>query len=159
MLSNLVMRELDAEITAVANCAGLTYTRYSDDMTFSTRDGFCRTKAVDLVNTVSSLLRSASFHPQEHKTVIVPPGARKVVLGLVVDGAKPRLQREFRDNLRQHLYYLRKFGPIEHMRRRDFETVQGMRHHIRGLIDFARMVDVPYAEAMFKHFNAIDWPV
>src|ERR1017187_87449 len=35
MLSNLVMREIDAEIEAISKAAGVRYTRYSDDFTFS----------------------------------------------------------------------------------------------------------------------------
>ena len=159
MLSNLVMRDVDAEIEAAANAAGLAYTRYSDDMIFSTRGDFSRARAVKFIEEVSAFIRRAGLYPQKRKTVIVPPGARKVVLGLVVDGATPRLPREFRDSLRQHLHYLEKFGPAEHMKRREFETIQGMRHHIRGLIDFARMVDSPYAEAMLRRFEGVEWPV
>ena len=90
--------------------------------------------------------------------MIVPPGARKIVLGLVVDGAQPRLPREFRSSLRQHIYYLEKVGPIEHAKSRKFETIFGMYHHIRGLIDFANMVDQPYADTLLTRFKAIGWP-
>jgi RNA-directed DNA polymerase len=34
-LSNLVVRELDEEIRTIAVSAGLTYTRYADDLTLS----------------------------------------------------------------------------------------------------------------------------
>ena len=90
--------------------------------------------------------------------MIIPPGARKLVLGLVVDGAQPKLPREFRSALRQHIYYLEKLGPIAHAQSREFDTVFGMYNHIRGLIDFANMIDHGYAAALLTRFNAIDWP-
>ena len=92
------------------------------------------------------------------KTTIVPPGSRKVVLGLLVDGDAPALPREFRSLLRQHLYYLEKFKPIAHAKARNFDTVSGMRRHIRGLIDFAAMVDSAYASTLLNRFNKIEWP-
>ena len=38
LLSNLVMREIDNSIQKISRKVGLTYTRYSDDLTFSSRD-------------------------------------------------------------------------------------------------------------------------
>ena len=49
MLSNLVMREMDEEIALMSRQTGLTYTRYSDDMTFSTRHCFDRRRATSFV--------------------------------------------------------------------------------------------------------------
>ncbi|NMT18878.1 hypothetical protein HKA99_31525, partial [Vibrio parahaemolyticus] len=37
IISNLVMRELDSEFSKIARKYRLVYTRYSDDITFSTR--------------------------------------------------------------------------------------------------------------------------
>ena len=80
-------------------------------------------------------------------------------MGLVVDGDEPRLSRSYRDNLRQHLYFLEKYGPVEHMMRRNFETILGMKHHIKGHIDYARMVDESFGVAMQEKYDAVDWPV
>ena len=159
MLSNLIMPEIDSEIEIAASAAGLRYTRYSDDLTFSTRSrDFSRAKAGNLIGKVTRILIRVGLHPQQRKTVVVPPGARKVVLGLSVDGAQPRLPREFRNVLRQHIYYLEKFGPVEHAKSREFDTIFGMYNHIRGLIDFAKMVERDYANAMLLRFNAVEWP-
>ncbi len=160
MLSNLVMVDVDHRITNIANKFGLTYTRYSDDFTFSTRSNqFDRIKASDLVKQIGVLLHANGFRPQHRKTLVVPPGSRKIVLGLQVDGAVPTLRREFKDNLRQHLYYLEKFGPHDHSERRKFESMWGMKRHIKGLIDFSKMVDHSYAEKMLLKFNSIEWPI
>lgn len=160
MLSNLIMCDADAKIESVAKTFGLNYTRYSDDLTFSTRgNDFTRSRATRLVANITLLLARMGLYPQERKTKIVPPGARKVVLGLIVDGATPTLAREFRSLLRQHLYYLESVGPIEHAKKRGFETVWGMHSYIRGLIDFAKMVDRPYADRILARFVAIDWPL
>lgn len=160
LLSNLVMRDIDKDIQQAAKKIGLAYTRYSDDLTFSRRDkNFSRNQARVFISTVGTILSAAGFRPQHRKTVIIPPGSRKIVLGLQVDGDAPRLRREFKDALRQHLRYLEKFGPIEHANARKFDSVWGMKCHIRGLIDYANMVEPEYASTLKKRFNELDWPV
>jgi RNA-directed DNA polymerase len=157
MLSNLAMRKMDMEIEAAAKAEGLRYTRYSDDLTFSTRKKFGREPSRRFIVKVTRMLAANGLRPNVRKTVVVPPGARKVVLGLLVDGIKPRLSREFHDRLRQHLYYLEKFGPRTHAERRDFDTIGGMYRHIRGLIDFANMVEPEYAAALRLRFESLSW--
>ncbi|WP_434986449.1 reverse transcriptase family protein [Vreelandella zhaodongensis] len=159
MLSNIVMKSLDEKIADAARNAGLVYTRYSDDLTFSTIEkDFSRSAASEFVHVVDSLLSASGFRSQHRKTKVVPPGSRKIVLGLNVEEEKPKLRREFKDNLRMHLYYLIKHGPAEHAKERDFETIWGMKSHIRGLIDYAKMVEPNYSIDMLKRFNNVLWP-
>ncbi len=157
MLSNLVMRETDKAIAKIARDAGLTYTRYSDDITFSTTEDFNRTKAMSVVRATTAALRAIGLMVNERKTKIVPPGARKIVLGLLVDGDEPKLTREFRDSLRQHLYYAAKFGPEAHRNRREFDSVAGLYRHLRGLVDFSKSVDTAFHAEMRAELDAIAW--
>lgn len=157
MLSNLVMRDIDKQIAALANAIGLTYTRYSDDITFSTKGEFDRERAISVVRKTTAILRRIGLQVNNKKTRIIPPGARKVVLGLLVDGTKPKLTREFRDGLRQHLYYLEKLGPEAHRKARNFDTVTGLYRHVRGLIDYAKSVDEPFFDEMRTKFEAVAW--
>ena len=159
MLSNLVMKEHDGIIKNIASQYRVTYTRYSDDMSFSTRGNFSRSRALKLVAKIRNHLERGGFYLNKRKTVIVSPGARKIVLGLNVDRSVPRLPREFRDNLRQHLYYIKKLGPSIHRDKRDFESILGMKNHLYGFIQFAFMVDRGLARKMLDQFDEINWPV
>lgn len=159
MLSNIVVKPVDAEIAEAARKAGLTYTRYSDDLTFSTpAKDFRRSDASAFIHSVEQILSPAGFRPQHRKTKVIPPGSRKTVLGLNVDDAGPKLRREFKDNLRLHLHYLEKYGPAEHAQAREFDTIWGMKAHLRGLIDFANMVEPAYAKEILERFSQVDWP-
>ncbi len=157
MLSNLIMRETDNLIAALARRAGLTYTRYSDDITFSTTGGIRPRES-----NGSRLENHRDPAPcrttgEQKEDAYCATGARKVVLGLLVDDEAPRLTREFRDRLRQHLYYLEKLGPETHRAARHFDTVSGLYRHVRGLIDFANSVDTTFAAAMRAKFDAVSW--
>ncbi|PCJ61606.1 MAG: RNA-directed DNA polymerase [Rhodospirillaceae bacterium] len=159
MLSNLIMTPIDTRISDAAREAGLTYTRYSDDLTFSTPEkNFGRSTASSFIHTIEEILSSAGFRTQHRKTKLIPPGSRKIVLGLNVGGPKPSLRREFKDNLRLHIHYLEKFGPTEHAKAREFDTIWGMKAHLRGLIDFAKMIEPDYATKLLQRFKNVNWP-
>jgi RNA-directed DNA polymerase len=92
-IANLVARELDAALMVVAESHGLTYTRYADDLTFSTHQHNLNRSAVrDVIGKVCSAIAANGFTPNTAKTTVSPPGTRKIVLGLLVDRDKPRLR-------------------------------------------------------------------
>jgi RNA-directed DNA polymerase len=93
------------------------------------------------------------------KTTISPPGARKVLLGLLIDRERPRLTRDFRNNVQTHLYALAsaKIGAAAHKKNRGFASIIGMRRHIEGLVAFARQVDRTYGAQLYEQLIAVDW--
>jgi hypothetical protein len=161
MLANLVARPLDEALEAHAHRSGLVYTRYADDMTFSTaRDDLNFASATGFVREAYAILARHGLQPNLAKTRIRGPGSRKVVLGLVVDDPeRPRLPREFRDRMRMHFYYLRKLGPATHAEKRGFRTVLDLRLHLEGLVFYARDVDPSLGEAWQNEYKSIPWPI
>lgn len=159
-LANLVMRRFDRRVMAAARKAGLRYSRYSDDMIFSTTGSFSRKQAEAFVHDMYDVLGAYGFEANRTKTSIAPPGARKIVLGLLVDRDKPRLTRDFRANIEMHLHYLERqgVGPVRHAEARKFDSVIGLRHHLEGLVAFARQIDRPYGNRLKGRLQAIVWP-
>jgi hypothetical protein len=82
------------------------------------------------------------------------------VLGLLVDLDKPRLPRKFKASLRQHLYYIAHpdVGPAKHAARRGFVSVLGFRHHIEGLIAFARQIEPAFGAQCAQELVGV-WPL
>ncbi len=155
MLSNLACRALDEELSAFASREGLVFTRYSDDLTFSgAKGGFSRERAQLLIADVRSILARHRFRMHEGKISIVPPGGRKVVLGLLVDRDRPRLSRELRSRLEDHVRGLELFGIAAHADNRGFVSRTGMINHVAGLIRFARDVEADFADALRFRFEA-----
>lgn len=161
MLANLAMAAFDRELSDLAGSNGLTYTRYADDIALSTnKEDFSRDKAARIIGQVYALMGAHGLSPNATKTRVVPPGGRKVLLGLLVDGDAPRLTREFKSALRLHLYFLRHpgVGPARHAARRGFTAVAGLRNHVEGLISFARQIEPEYARARSVELASIHWP-
>lgn len=162
MLANLAVRGLDEFIAAIAARRGLAYTRYADDICLSTRSStFDRRMAASVVGDVYEAMSRVGLSPNIAKTRISPPGTRKVVLGLNVDREHPRLPRDFRDRLRQHLHFLTRegCGPARHAEKRGFTSLLGMRDHLYGLIAYAGQVDATFAAECKTTFARVAWPI
>ena len=160
LLSNLVMYQCDIALAKLAEENGLTYTRYSDDLTFSTRNkGLGRAKCREIISKIYQMLSKEGFKPQFRKTKLISPGSKKIVLGLNVDGPEPRLQKEYKDRIKQHLYYLGKFTPGSHALARGFDSIWGLKCHLYGMIQYAKMIEPEYGVARMSEFSAVEWPV
>ena len=157
-LANLIVRPLDREIASIAHERGLVYTRYADDITLSTASEYSRSQAQELVRSIYSMLPRYGLRPNPQKAQIIPPGARKIVLGLLVEGDRPRLSKRFRRKLECHMYYSAK-DPVGHAQRRGFDSVLGLRNHIGGLLVFATHVDPQYAAKISEKHSPIEWPL
>jgi RNA-directed DNA polymerase len=149
MLSNLVMATADARMNEMALRYGLVYSRYADDIVFSTSDpAFSRTAALVVLRRANRILVLTGFRPRTDKVIIAPPGARKVVLGMVVDDVQPRLSKHFKKALESDVYGIEKFGLVAHAESRGWSSAGALRDHIEGKLAFAETVDPLFARRM-----------
>lgn len=158
MLANLVCTDLDIRLAGLASKHGGAITRYADDIVFSAMD-FDRTRAKLLVQEITIALTSLGLRRNETKTHVVPPSARRVVTGLLVDSEAPRLTKAFRDKLRMHLFHAKTKGIRIHCERRKFRSLIGFREHLRGLIAYADQVDKKFAAERKTEFEALPWGI
>ena len=161
-LANLVMTAFDDRVTKRAGNAGLTYTRYADDLIFSTTaHTFSRVDARVFVEDVYRELLDCGFEPNRTKTKIIPPRGRKIALGLLVDRETPRLTKRFRDQLETHAYYLTSstHGPMKHSARRKFSSAIGLQNHVYGLLAHADQVDPAFASKIRERLKSVAWPI
>jgi len=155
-LSNLVFKGLDVEIDALARSYNATYTRYADDLCFSLIKAD-RDFILKLKREVDGVIRRHGFNCNSRKTRIVPPGARKLITGIVVNGDRPSIPRELRDRIRMHLHYCSAFGIPAHCKRKGFVSVLGFRNHLRGLIQYVRSVDPRLGAKFEAEFDSLPW--
>jgi retron-type reverse transcriptase len=93
-LANIILEPIDRSISLVCQRAGVRYTRYADDMTFS---GGRRPQSV--LPFVSRVLGQLGYSLDPKKTNLFRRGRRQIVTGLVVND-KPNLPRKLRRRLR-----------------------------------------------------------
>ena len=108
ILSNLVCQRLDFLLSAVAKRFGLNYSRYADDITFSSMHNVYQSDS-DFIKELHRIIKDQGFHIKESKTRLQKEGYRKEVTGLLVND-KVNVQKRYIKQLRMWLYYWETYG-------------------------------------------------
>jgi RNA-directed DNA polymerase len=106
ILSNHVFQSTDELLSRFGSEAGLTYTRYADDLTFSGEH-------IDdeLRDAIERILTNEGYQINDAKTRFMRRGGPQYVTGLYVGEAdQPHIPRRIKSLLRQQIHHIRKYG-------------------------------------------------
>ncbi|MCK5918129.1 MAG: retron St85 family RNA-directed DNA polymerase [Cocleimonas sp.] len=108
-ITNVLCLSLDRRITSMTTKAGMRYTRYADDLTFSypaKRKKLPETSR--LIGGVKRILGEEGFKVNTKKTHIIRQSNTQEVTGLIVNGkGMPRVNRKLKRQMRAALYNLK----------------------------------------------------
>lgn len=147
-LSNLVCRNLDRRLAGLAGHHKFIYTRYADDLVFSSNNE----KLPKLIPFFKQLIREEGFEVNERKISVMRRGQRQVVTGLVVN-EEPNLPRRQRRLLRAALHRARTAGlhAVEWPAALSADPVNALHGHLA----FFRMVRPEEGTACHEQFLAV----
>lgn len=111
MLSNLIFYNLDCRIFSYCQKRKLMYTRYADDLTFSGNQLYVS----KLIVYIKMLVGTQKFILNEQKTKVMGRGCSQRVTGIIVN-EKLQVDKNYRDKVRQEVYYCIKYGVADHMK-------------------------------------------
>ena len=109
-ISNLVMKDFDLELGSWCQTKNISYTRYSDDLTFS---GVFSPN--ELIIKVRKMLYKLSLELNSKKIHVITKSTCQTVTGLVVND-KLNVKKEYKKRIRQIIYYIKKFGLSSHLK-------------------------------------------
>lgn len=135
VISNLVSRKLDRRLAGASSKLGWTYTRYADDLTFSTRGDATKQMSL-MMSRVRAIVRDEGFAINEAKGRVSRASARQQVTGIIVND-KLGVPREELRRIRAILHGAARTGIAAQNRdnRPDFEA------WLRGKIAYVAMID------------------
>ena len=158
-LSNLVCFDLDTSLGQWAESQGYVYTRYADDLAFSSAaTTLTHSDVIEMRRVVQRELRKMGLLENRSKFRVSGPGSRRIVGGLLVDGQRPRLSKRTRARLERHLHFIETRGPAAHAVARGFRSIGGMHSHLMGLLQYIRVVDESLYRAWAPRLASIAWP-
>jgi RNA-directed DNA polymerase len=127
IISNLICRRLDSRLYQWALKNKLSYSRYADDMTFSTNSNSDFEK---LMSELKKTVENEGFKLNNKKTRLLTQGQRQIVTGLVVN-KKVNLQKKYIRNLRATLFNVKTFGIKSQLKRQKYFLFEDDKEELR----------------------------
>lgn len=140
-ISNLYMYYFDEKVMNYCREKGIIYTRYADDLTFSSKEN------IDihyLIEFVKDELRQKNLSLNTRKTRIMHEYDSQIVTGVLVN-KRMRLPRIKRYELRQEMYYVITRGVESHLKFKDC-TKQNYLRHLAGKVMYALYLEPSNSE-------------
>ena len=111
LISNLIFQIIDSHIINIAKEYKLTYTRYADDLTFSTNDQDFLSRLDQFIKQLTDQLQKDGFEINPLKTRVSYCNSKQKVTGLVVN-KKVSIDSDYNSRLRGMLHRLYCTGKI-----------------------------------------------
>lgn len=129
-LSNIFLKQFDEKIGAFCLSRKIRFSRYADDIAFS--GDFDPAELKIIVSKELDALGGLKLNKE--KTKLMLSSQQQIITGVVVN-KKLQVKRQERNELRQILFYIKKFGLEDHMRRAKIENSNYLLH-LLGKINF-----------------------
>jgi retron-type reverse transcriptase len=107
-ITNIICKKMDHRLSGVAKRFGLRYTRYADDITFSSMHNVYQVGS-EFIKEIQRIISDQGFEIKSSKTRLQKDGFRKEVTGLTVN-EKVNVSKRYIKQIRMWLYYWEKYG-------------------------------------------------
>ena len=148
-ITNIIMYDFDETVGAFCNEKNIAYTRYCDDMTFSG----CFDER-EIISFVKGELRKLGLFLKNRKTAVISASKRQAVTGIVVN-EKMNVTKDYKKTIRQEIYYIKKFGLDEHLKRLGISDKQQYVLSLKGRIAFV-LQTIPNNCEFIEYKNFLD---
>ncbi len=148
-LANLITRSLDRRLMGLAKKLNWTYTRYADDLTFST-DEVSKERTGYLMHRVRGLVADEQFRLHTKKTRVVHRSQRQTVTGIIVN-----------DKLSVSRQTIRRVRAILHRAQREGLAAQNRQQHphfesyLLGMIGHIQAVNPVQGQKLKEQFQRL----
>ena len=143
-ITNIIMYDFDEKIGKYCEENNISYTRYCDDITFS---GDFDEKLV--ISFVKDELRELGLFLKSRKTAVIPKTKRQTVTGIVVN-EKIGLTKEYKNKIRQEIYYIKKYGIDGHLSKIGEPNKQHYLNSLKGRVAFV-LQTIPDDEEFLRY--------
>ena len=148
LLTNAICDKLDFKLSRLALHYGLKYSRYADDITFSSMHNVYQ-KDSKFMKSLFRIIQEQGFSVNEEKTRLQKKGSRQEVTGLIVSD-KVNVTRKYTEDIRNVLYIWQRYGLatayhrfVGHYKREKGHVKKGepiLENVIAGKLEYLKMV-------------------
>jgi RNA-directed DNA polymerase len=143
-LSNLICWRLDKRLNGFLGKKGIVYTRYADDLTFSSQ---APKRLLTSISTIKRIIVDEGFTINEKKTRISGPARQKKVTGLIIHEKNVGIERKRMKRIRSEIFSLCKISNHkDHIK---------LAYRVNGLLAFVKNVDQPRYLKLEKYISEL----
>jgi hypothetical protein len=142
-LSNLVFMRIDTQLKKRSKKVGFSYSRYADDLTFSTKEK--KPKIKTLLYIAKKTLELHGFMANPTKTKVLGKCNSQNITGLIVNSGQPKIPRAWRRNLRAAIH---QFGSITNVELKQEEYIK-----LLGSLNYLKLTHPQHAK---KYLNLVE---
>lgn len=148
VISNIIAINLDNRLLRLSKKFQLKYSRYADDLAFSGS-----VIPVKYIEYVSKIVEGCGFVVNSKKTSLLQSKGRRILTGISITGEKMKLPKDYKRNLKQEIFYIKKYGILSHMRSKKIKNPAYFQSII-GKVRFWLSVepDNEYAKRVLKEY-------
>jgi len=153
-LSNIVATRLDKRFTNLGNKSAFRYTRYADDLAFSSKER-------DLTGYIpffKKIIEDEGFEVNNEKIVIARKGGKQKITGVVVN-KKINIDRGEYKRLRAVVHNCLNGDVKEEMKKWGASGPGEFKNTLLGHINFTKMLNSEKGGRLLEGFKKISWPV
>ena len=146
-ITNMLCVKLDRRLNGLAKRFKITYSRYADDISFSSQTNVFKKK--EFLNELQRIIEDQKFEVNPRKTRLLKNGNKQEVTGLLVN-SKVNVNSRYIKQLRMWLYYWEKYGyaKAEQIFKKDYVLDKGhikkgspnFSNVLQGKLDYLKMV-------------------
>jgi hypothetical protein len=140
IITNLIFQTVDIRILQLTRKYRLDYTRYADDLTFSTNRKDFLEVYKDFLNELGKLLKRSGFEINDNKIRISFRDSRQTVTGLVVN-KKINVCADYYKLVRAYANSFYKNGEYNIKDKNDKDSKKGTANQLEGMLSFIHMID------------------
>ena len=151
-LSNIIFIHIDNIIQKLCNQRKIRYTRYADDMAFS--GDF---EPNTFIKSINAIITENGFILNKDKTMVMRRNQPQIITGILVND-KIQVPRGKRDELRQAVHFIEKYGLDEHLVKINCKKANYIKH-LLGIANYILFINPKdekvkgYKEILIKSSN------
>ncbi|MEK5144026.1 retron St85 family RNA-directed DNA polymerase [Paenibacillus sp. FSL M7-0134] len=145
-LSNLINIRLDRRIAGLTSKRNITFTRYADDITLSSRNA---DKLMAVRKSIEEIILDEGYKINYKKSRLLRPGTRRNITGLIInDQNEVRVDKDIKNILRAKLHNL-EHGSL------NIQEKEQLQAHLNGWLVFIYGVDKITYNQLMKYWSKI----
>lgn len=139
-LANLILYHLDIRLNGLCSRKDIVYTRYADDLSFSSND---RAKLNGIENFVKNIVSDEGFEINEKKTRYLSNDVKKSITGITINNEEIHVDKKLKRDIRALI-----FSSIA-------SKNYALNDKIRGSIAYVNSIEPGYQEKMINYIERI----